>query len=86
MRQTKNRAFKHPHFPNIWKSDGYLAKEPQEKIEELKKILIRTPHAADLSDLTNFVYPNDLPMPRITQKEIFQTGNSLRTNKAPGPN
>ncbi len=44
-----------------------------------------TPHVADLSDLTNFVNPNDLPMPRITQKEILQTGNSLRTNKAPGP-
>ncbi len=44
-----------------------------------------TPHAADLSDLTNFVYPNDLPMSGITQKEILQTGNFLRTNKAPGP-
>ncbi len=44
-----------------------------------------TPQIADFSDLTNFVYPNDLPMPRITQKEIFQTGNSLRTNKALGP-
>ncbi len=85
MRQTKNRAFKQPCLPNIWKSDGYLAKEPQKKIEELKKALIPTSHAADLSDLTNFVYPNDLPMPRITQKEIFQTGNSLHTNKAPGP-
>ena len=83
MRQTKNRAFKQPCLPNIRKSDGYLATEPQEKIEELKKVLMPTPHAADLSDLTNFVYPNDLPMPRITQKEILQTGNSLHTNKTP---
>ncbi len=44
-----------------------------------------TLHLADLSDLTNFVYPNNLLMLGITQKEILQTGNSLRTNKASGP-
>ena len=43
-----------------------------------------TSHAAGLLDLTNFVYPNNLPMLRITQKKILETGNSLRTNKAPG--
>ena len=83
MGQTKNQAFKQLCLPNIQKSDGYPATEPQEKIEELKKVLMPTSHATDLSDLTNFVYPNDLPMPQITQKEILQTCNSLRTNKAP---
>ncbi len=85
VRQTKNRAFKQPCFPNIQKSDGYIATEPQEKIEEVKKVLMPIPHAAGLSDLTNFVYPNNLPIPRITQKEILQTGNSLRTSRAPEP-
>ena len=85
VRQTKNRAFKQPCLPNIQKSDGYPAIEPQEKIEELKTILMPISHAADLSDLTNFVYLNVLPMPRITQKEILQTSNSLLTNKAPRP-
>ncbi len=85
MGQTKNQAFKQLCLPNIQKSDGYPATEPQEKIEELKKVLMPTSHATDLSDLTNFVYPNDLPMPQITQKEILQTGSSLRTNKALGP-
>ncbi len=65
-------------------SNGYLVTEPQEKIKEFKKVLIPTSNAADLSYLTNFVYPNDLPMPRITRKEILQTSNSLRTNKALG--
>ena len=37
------------------------------------------------SHLANFEYPNDLPLPRITQKGILQTGNYLRINKAPGP-
>ncbi len=85
VRKTKNRAFKQPCLLNIRKSDRYLAKEPQEKIEKLKKALMPTPHAADISDPTNFVYPNNLPVLRITQKKIFQTGNSLLTNKAPGP-
>ncbi len=84
MRQTKNRPFKQPCLPNIQKSDGYPTTEPQEKIEDLKIVLMPTSHEADLSDLTNFVYPNDLLIPQITQKEILQTGNSLRTNKAPG--
>ncbi len=71
VRQTKNRAFKQLCLPNIQKSDGYPAIESQEKIEELKKFLMPTSRAAYLSDLTNFVYPNNLPMPRITQKEIL---------------
>ncbi len=66
--ETKNRAFKQPCLSNIQKSDGYPARKPQEKIEELKQVLIPTSHVADLSDLINFVYPNYLPMPRITQK------------------
>ncbi len=41
-------------------------------------------YANDLLDLTNFVYHNNLPMPQIMQKEILQTGDSLRTNKASG--
>lgn len=38
-------------------------------------------HAADLSELANFIYPNSIPMPQITQKEILQTGQSLRAKK-----
>ncbi len=54
-------------------------------MEELKKVPIPISHAVDLSDLTNFVYPNDSLMPRITQKEMLHIGNSLHSNKAPGP-
>lgn len=85
MRQSQNRLSKQPCLPDIQKSDGSLVTEPQEKIEELKKVLMPTPHAADLSDLTNYIYPSDIPMLRITRKEILQSGNSLRANKAPGP-
>ena len=35
--------------------------KPEGKIEELKKDLLPEPQNADLSDLANFEYPNDLP-------------------------
>lgn len=85
IRQARNLALRQPCLPNIQKSDESLVTEPEEKIEELKKVLLPAPHSADLSDLINFQYPNDLPMPRITQKEILQTGKYLRTKKVPGP-
>lgn len=30
-----------------------------------------TTHAADFLNLANFVYPNNLPMPQITKKNIL---------------
>ncbi len=86
MRQTKNQGFKQSCLSNIQKSDRYPATEPQEKINELKKVLMPSPHAADLSYLTNFVYPNNLSMLQIIQKEILQTSSFLRTKKALGSN
>lgn len=46
--------------------------------------MLSAPHSANLSDLVGFEYPNDLLLPRITQKEILQTGKYLQINKAPG--
>ena len=85
VKHAQNRASRQPCLPNIQRSDGSYITEPKEKIEELKKVLLPSPRSADLSDLADFEYPNDLPLPRITQKEILQTGKYLRMNKAPGP-
>lgn len=85
VRHTQNRAPRQACLPDIRKSDGGYATEPRDKIEELKKVLLPAPHSADLSDILNFQYPNDLPMPRITKKELLQIGKHLRIKKAPGP-
>ena len=85
IKHVQNRTSRQPCLPNIQRSDGSYITEPKEKIEELKKVLLPAPHSADVSDLANFEYPNDLPLTRITQKEILQTGKYLRMNKALGP-
>ena len=63
------------------KSDGNLVIKDKKNRLNFKKVLLPIPHSADLSDLANFEYPNDLPMPRNhpKKKEILQTGKSLRT-------
>ncbi len=48
-------------------------------------VLLPASHSANLSDLADFEYLNDLPLPQIAQKEIFQTCKDLRMNKALGP-
>lgn len=85
VRHAQNRTLRQPCLPIIQKSDGSFATEPKEKIEKLKKVLLAAPHSADLSDLAGFEYRNNLPLPRITQKEILQIGKYLHMNKAPGP-
>ena len=85
VRQAQNRTSRQLCLPNIQRSDGSYVIEQREKIEELKKVLLPAPHAADLSDLASFEYPNDLLLPWITQEEILQTGKYLQMNKAPGP-
>lgn len=51
----------------------------------MKKILLSIPYSANLSDLANIKYPNNLSLPQISQKEIFQTGKYLLINKVFGP-
>ncbi len=83
VKHAQNRISRQPFLPIIQGSNRSYATEPKKKIEELKKTLLPAPHSVDLSDLVNFEYPNDLSIPRITQKGIFQTGKYLRMNKAP---
>ena len=78
IRHAQNRASRQTCLPNIQRLDGSYITEPK-KIEELKKVLLPSPHSADLSNLADFEYPNDLPLPRITQKEILQTGKYVIT-------
>ena len=85
VRQTKNRAFKQPYLPNIQKSDGYSATEPQEKIEELKKVLMPTSHAADFSDLTNFVYLTTYQCLELPKKKSFKPAILYAQTKLLGP-
>ncbi len=84
VKHAQNRTSRQPCLQNIQRLDRSYAIEPKEKIEELKNALLPAPYSADLSDLVNFEYPNDLPLSRITQKEILQTGKYLQMNKAPG--
>ena len=85
IKHAQNRTSRQPCFPDIQRLDRSYVTEPKEKIEELKKVLLPAPHSANLSDFANFEYPNNLPLPWITQQEILQTGKYLQMNKAPGP-
>ena len=85
VRHTQNRAPRQACLPDIRKSDGGYATEPRDKIEELKKVSLPAPHSADLSNILNFQYPSDLPMPCITKKELLQIGKHLQIKKAPRP-
>lgn len=62
VKQAQNRSLKQPCLPNIQKSDESFAVEPKEKIEKLKKDLLLASHSADLLDLDDFEYFDDLPM------------------------
>ncbi len=84
VKHAQNQSSRQHCLPNTQRSDGSYATEPKEKIEALKKALISGPHSASISDPVNFKYPNDLSLPRISQKEILQTGEYLRMNKTPG--
>ena len=84
VKRAQDRTSRQSCLPNIQRSDKSYVTKPKKKIEELKMVLLPASHSADLSDLVNFEYLNDLPLPQITQKEILQTGKDLRMNKAPG--
>lgn len=84
VKQT-NYTLRQPCLPNIQKSTRGLATEPKEKIEELTKVLLPTPQSADLSDIQDYIYPEGLPMPKITQSEIMRSISQLKARKAPGP-
>ncbi len=66
VKYAQNETSRQHCLPNIQRSDGSHVTEPKEKIEELKKVLLPAADSADLSDLANFEFPNDLPLPRIT--------------------
>lgn len=83
-RHTQNWASKQPCLSNIQKSDGNYVAKPEKNIKELKKILLPAPHSEDLSNISNFQYPNDLLLPQITKKEILQIGKYLQMKKALG--
>lgn len=63
-----------------------FVRESQEKIEKLRKVSIIISYIADLSNINNFIYLNDLSMPHITRKKILQIDNFLCTNKTIGSN
>lgn len=85
IRNTQNRAPRQAFLPDIRISDGGYATKLRDKLEELKKVLLPATHSADLSDILNFQYSNNLPMPRITKKELLQIGKHLQMNKASRP-
>lgn len=83
VRHAQNRTLKQPCLSNIQRLNKSYVTKPKKKIEELKKVLLPAPYSVNLLDLAGFEYQNDLPLPRITQKKIFQTGKYFQMNKAP---
>lgn len=61
------------------------AVRPEEKASLLRDTFFPKPPEADLNDLENAEYHDQIPMPNITEKEILDAIQAAAPLKAPGP-
>jgi len=71
--------------PALSQPDGPMEQEPAAETGMFRDIFFPTPPEADLTDLDGYQYPEPLPCPRITGREIKKAIMKAAANKAPGP-
>ena len=59
--------------------------DPAEKAKLFREIFFPVPPEADLSDIATTEYPEGIPLPPITKKEVVDAINAAASYKAPGP-
>lgn len=86
MKWARNRGTASQAFtPTLLCPDGTLASEPSDKANLLRTTFFPTPPEADLDDIAGYEYPEPVPMPPITERELSNAILQAPGNKAPGP-
>ena len=85
VKWAKNRHDTTPACtPTLVKSDGELARQPEEKAEILRQSFFPPPKQADLQDIEGYQYPPLIECPAITIPEVERAARRAAPNKAPG--
>jgi ribonuclease HI len=85
-RWARSRGEARPSFtPTLVDTMGREYQTPEDKAMLFHHPLHPDPPEADLSDMESFRYPEPLPSPKITLKEVKRAVANLAPNKAPGP-
>jgi len=82
---ARNRGTASQAFTPALKNGGEEVTEPEEKAELLQATFFPTPPEADLDDIPGYVYPDPVPMPPVTKRELQEAILRASVNKAPGP-
>jgi hypothetical protein len=71
--------------PPLYREDGSLATDPEEKASILRASFFPPPVDADVRDIANTEYPTPYCCPPIIEAEIERAVKRASPNKAPGP-
>ena len=84
-RWARRRRGVQPTYTPTLHAGNQTYETPERKAQALRETLFPPPPEADLSDIPGYEYPEPLPMPAITEKEVCHVIRRAAPNKAPGP-
>ena len=83
--QRVKGATRHVSIPTL-KRGTPEAQDPRSKAELLKDVHFPPPVEADLTDITDYIYPERVSIPsQLTEKEVTTAITAASKDKAPGP-
>lgn len=83
-RWARNREPRTTLIPPLQRLDGSMETDARKKLEMFREAFFPPPPEVDLSDIRNYQYPNPIPLPLITLREVTEAIRHMPGKKAPG--